>query len=360
MDAGYYRSEHLTQVQKVLEQYGYKDTLHFFAELGLRAKSRNGYLYPLCNQASSVLAVLMNEIHRLGAEVHTDIHVTDVRHKENGFQIMTESKSFSVDKVILAAGGKAAPVLGSDGSGYQIAKSLGHTLVPVVPALVQLKVKDTPLKKAAGVRVEAEVSAYVGNEKIASDTGEVQLTAYGISGIPVFQISRFIARGLYENQKTFVSADFLPDMSEDAYIQFLKNRREKQEHLEMTECLAGIFNSKLIPELLKIAKIQPRKWIEKLSEDDLKRFAKVCKGLKLPVTDTNGFDNAQVCAGGVPLTEIDCETMESCCQKGLYLAGELLDADGLCGGYNLQWAWSTGYIAGRNAAKERSGANDIR
>ncbi len=321
MDSSFFRSSEIKCVEAVLEQFGYEDAIHFFEELGLMMRKRNGYIYPRCEQAAVVRELLVREAERLGVKIYTGVHVTEVFPGRKGFKISACQETFSADRVILACGGCAAKVLGSDGSGYRIAKSLGHSLVPVVPALVQLKIGDNPLKAAAGVRTEASVSAYVDGNNVASDTGELQITDYGISGIPVFQISRYIGKALYKKQKAKAAIDFLPSMEEAEFAKYLMKRLSGREKMKAADFL----------------------------EEDIRRFTRQCKHTVLSIQDTRGFDNAQVCAGGVSLQEIDWRTMESCYVKGLYLTGELLDADGMCGGYNLQWAWASGALAGRAA-----------
>jgi len=362
-----FRSETPEIVREIIERFGYRETLEFFDGLGLVTKSRGGYIYPRCDQASAVLRLLLMEIERLGIVVHTGVHVTQILCQKKGFCILAGKRKFYADKVILAAGGRAGEKLGSDGSGYEIAKSLGHSLVPVVPALVQLKVRNHPLAKAAGVRTDAKVSVYVDGRKVSDDTGELQITAYGISGIPVFQISRYAARALYEKRPVYVEADFFPAMEEKEFCRFLVQRREGMEdQTDAAGFLTGIFHDKLIPALLKASGIPVNAKMGHLTEAELVRLTKECKRMPLKIADTNGFDNAQVCAGGVRLTEIDVKTMESRRTGGLYLTGELLDADGICGGYNLQWAWATGCLAGRAAgrffyvkkAKERQNRHD--
>jgi len=168
----------------------------------------------------------------------------------------------------------------------------------------------------------------------------------------VFQISRFIARALYEKKQAQVSVDLIPQMTESELIQFFLNRKVLMKHVDAGEFLIGIFNQKLIPRLLELSGIRMNTKVDTLNNEQLQKLSKQCKNTMLTITDTNGFDNAQICAGGVSLAEINIDTMESLHQNGLYIVGELLDADGICGGYNLQWAWATGMIAGTNAARQ--------
>ena len=331
MGLPHFHSQDLQKAAVVLNAFGLEETLSFFHGLGLQTKSRNGYVYPRSDQAAAVRILMELELKRRRIQVHSGIHVDEIQKAEDGFVIRGSGKQFLADRVILATGGKAAAALGSDGSGYKLARSLGHSLLPVVPALVQLKAKPHPLSKASGVRVEGKVTAICGGRELAGDQGELQITSYGISGIPVFQISRHIALALAQGESAQVVVDLVPWMEEEEFCSFLKKRAEGREAVAAGDFLIGIFPEKLIPSLLSIARI--------------------CKSVFLKISDTNGFDNAQVCAGGIPLTEINETTMESRCVNGLYLAGEILDVDGECGGYNLQWAWSSGYLAGLHAAQ---------
>ena len=355
MSLDYFRSDEPQLISSVLKDFGYPDTIRFFENLGLLTKSRNGYVYPRCDQASVVRSVLDNRLKELGADIRRETTVTALFRTKKGFQIETGSGKIQADRIILSAGGKASSKLGSDGSGYTLAKSLGHSVVPVVPALVQLKVKDFAFTKASGVRTDAKVTALVNGRVAASDAGELQITNYGISGIPVFQISRYISRALYEKQNAQVMIDFLPEL-EEASLRELFNKRlhhlSENPKAKPEELLTGILHTKLIPEILRIAGIRFSAKLNIIKDAELTRLYEVLKSCMLNISDTNGFDNAQVCAGGISLKEVDMETMQSCITKGLYLAGELLDVDGICGGYNLQWAWATGYLAGKHAASD--------
>lgn len=368
-----YHSEDISFVKEVLKKFGYQDTLDFFESMGLVTRARGNYVYPRSDQAATVLELLELELKRLGVMVHCGVKIRTIIRKNGEFSLKAEkitidgpkSKKnmqegsrgqgspknenlfFRADRIILACGGKAASVFGSDGSGYQLAKSFGHHLTPVVPALVQLKVKNHPFAKASGVRTEAKVTALIDGIPAAADTGELQITAYGISGIPVFQISRHIALGLYQRKRAEVLVDLLPEYSDQETAVLLARTAERWQSLTVGECLSGIFNQKLVPIILEQAQIRTQTRMSELNDRQFQALAGKCKRILLSIQDTNGFENAQVCAGGVKTTEIRPRTMESKYVKGLYLTGELLDADGICGGYNLQWAWATGCIAGK-------------
>lgn len=352
MSAEYFRGEDAQFAGSVLRQFDEKQTLEFFHSLGVLTRNRGEYVYPRSEQAADVRESLQMEVERLGISCYMNEHVSSVRKDGEKFIIAGEKRSYEADRIVIACGGRAACASGSDGSGYKLAKALGHTLVPVVPALVQLKVSEHPFAKAAGVRCEAAVTAYVDGKEAASDTGELQITAYGISGIPVFQISRYISRGLSDGKKAQVKTDFLPDMTMRETEHFLLQRAEQYRERAAGDYLTGIFNRKLIPRLLELADIRIKTPAEALGRSQIKKLADVCKGTMLDIKDTNGFDQAQVCAGGIRTSEVNPDTMESLLVKGLYLSGEILDIDGPCGGFNLQNAWSTGHIAGRHAASE--------
>lgn len=346
----HFRGDDTRIIEEILSQFDSTHTLEFFHSIGVLTKAKGNYVYPRSEQASDIRESLEMEAERLNIEQHTGVHVTALRKRNGGFVIETNVRTYKADKVILACGSRAASVTGSDGSGYTLAKSMGHTIVPVVPALVQLKVKKFPLEKAAGVRTEAKVTAIVDGIPAASDTGELQITAYGISGIPVFQISRYISRGLYDGKRVQVQIDFLPDMELDKTKAFLLERAKKMQDRTAGDYLTGVFNKKLIPGLLNLADIRIKTPAGNFSAGQIKKLSAVLRQTMLDIEDTKGFEQAQVCAGGVRTTEICPETMESLYAEGLYFAGEIMDIDGICGGYNLQAAWATGYIAGRQAA----------
>ncbi len=351
MDRHCFRGDDVTIVSDILKQFGYGETIAFFEALGVILKNRQGYIYPISDQAGTILDVLRMEIERLDICVLTEEKVTAISKNAKGFLIETNKNKLQGDAVILATGGKASPSLGSDGSGYQLAKSLGHTISPVVPALVQLKGNGNYFKQISGVRTQAKVTIHIDGNAVCDDTGELQLTNYGISGIPVFQVSRYAAKALYEKKSVVAELDFLPTMSDEEFNAFITNRLVLHSEKTAEEFLIGIFHKKLIPLLLKTATIPLQIAMNTVRTEKMSQFLKICKHFEVEITDTNGFEQAQVCAGGVRAAEVDFHTLESVYTDDLYFTGELLDIDGICGGYNLQWAWSTGYVAGKHAAK---------
>lgn len=353
MDTSCFRGDDTSIVSKVLDQFGVIETRSFFEGLGLIMKDRQGYVYPLSEQASTVLDLLRMEMKHLNITLCLDEKVHSISKNKKGFCVQTNKQALLGNSVILATGGKAAPVLGSDGSGYTLAKQCGHQLSPVVPALVQLICEGDWFSQVSGVRTQAKVSLYVDEQLVCQDKGELQLTNYGLSGIPVFQVSRFAAKGLYKKKKVATEIDFIPSMTEEEFRQYFDNRLAEHNYKTAEDFLVGMFHKKICVMLLKQADIPLHGIVEQIPEKKLQKLCELCKHFKITVVKTNSFDAAQVCAGGVKTSEINAETMESLYMDGLYLTGELLDIDGICGGYNLQWAWSTGYIAGKHAAKGR-------
>lgn len=393
-------------LEKLLGQFGTADTISFFQGIGLMVKSRNGYLYPACEQAAAVLDVLRYEVRAAGVEVATDFKAESIRlgRRARQFNVQGREGGRSFDRVILACGGKAVPKTGSDGSGYRLAEGLGHSLVPTVPALVQLRCREDCLKAVAGVRADAELSVCWQGKCISRERGELQLTEYGISGIPVFQLSRTVnyillgknpgeagrggegdaslrhpdnatdqtaaggcasARRGEEpgreekrrqgnkpkepDREVEVVIDFLPDYTDSDFEAMCAGRRLLQGQRTVEEFFTGMLHKKLMTLFIKLAGL---KATESVGEADERKLAKVfalCRHWSVHVVGSNPYDSAQVCAGGVPLDEVT-EELESRLVPGLYFAGELLDVDGRCGGYNLQWAWCSGFIAGCGAA----------
>lgn len=337
-------------LKTVLEQFGVRDTVAFFENLGLAVKNRNGYLYPVSEQAATILDLLRLEVERLGITVLLEHKVKEIKKVKETFILQTQSGRAEYDKVIIACGGKAAPKTGSDGSGYQLAEKLGHTIVQPLPALVQLRCEESYFKSIAGVRMESRVTLVVNGKKEDSDIGELQLNDYGISGIPVFQISRNAAIALAEKKRVQVEIDLLPWLLEEKIADFIKNRLAGNKDKTAEEFLFGILHKKIIVMLLKQSRMSGNKKASEYTAKEWIAYINTWKRWLVTVKSTNPFENAQVCSGGVDLKEVQTN-MESKLVKGLYFAGELLDVDGKCGGYNLQWAWSSGYVAGVNAAK---------
>lgn len=348
----YYRTEDPERVGTIFPKDAVRQTELFFKQIGLMIKSKNGYLYPECEQASAVLDVLRHELTHLGVRVVCDEEIVTLE-KGNGGGFLLETKTgrrYPFDRVILSCGTSAGLKKGTNTSLPQtIATQYGLDFVQQVPALVQLRCEEKFCKSLAGVRCQAGITLYVGNDRYRED-GELQLTDYGISGIPVFQLSRFAGYGLLREKKLPVEIDFMPSLPEKEWEVFLRERRQTLYYKAMEDFLIGTVHKKITGVVLKQCGIRPEETAGNVANPQFAKLSKLMKHFPMTVTGTNPIENAQVLAGGIRLTEVS-ENMETYKCRGLYLTGELMDMDGRCGGYNLQWAWSTGMAAGHAAAK---------
>ncbi len=348
-----YRGSKPSFLNRIIEQLDSDYIMEYFKQLGIFPKSRNGYVYPYSEMAVSVNEALHYELRRLGVTSFTNIHVSKLQYN-NRFVISQKDSDdiFTADRVILATGGMSGQGLGSDGSGYKLAEAFGHSIVPVVPALVQLKSTGKYLKTIAGVRTEGLARLDINGKNIASERGELLFTAYGISGIPILQLSRYASYALLHKDQVTVYLDFFPDMSENTLRDLINTRFIERYDKTNEEIFNGLLNKKLAYVILKECHIEPEGYTE-ISKLPINKLIGYLKAFPMNIVDNNGFLASQVTAGGISTDEISVETMQSKLQKGLYLAGEIIDIDGTCGGYNLHWAWASGIIAGRAAGKQK-------
>lgn len=336
-------------IKNGLSQFNYSDTIRFFKGLGIPAYDNAGYIYPNSRQAASVVAAFRMELMRLHVDVKTGINITDIKPADDrtGYCIQTDKGSFKSKRLIIACGLTASPKLGSDGSLFRQIEALGHHIQKPLPALCGFSCDGLNFKKITGVRCDATVASVIDGQMTEQNTGELQLADYGISGIPVFQISSLMSRALNKGQKVEVIIDFLPAFSDDELNGYIKDRSITTTDIRsLNEMLNGLLNNKLLLELIHKSGVSPDKKGRLLTDDDCKSLTRSIKHTAVSVKKPRGAEFAQVCAGGIYTKEIDVRTLESKIHPGLYFCGELLDVDGICGGYNLQWAWTSGYIAG--------------
>lgn len=336
-------------LRSVSQQFGKEQTLDFFRELGIWPKEKNGYYYPNSETASAVVEALLMELVRLKVSIVTGCRVLDVSLDHYGFTVVTANGNYKGRKVIVSCGLLAAPKLGSDGSMFPILKELGHRFVSIVPALCGFYASGMEFKKVGGVRCEAKLSLYIDQNPCDEESGELQLTDYGISGIPVFQLSSAASLALAKRRSVTMLIDFLPRIEEEVLTKELCRRASRMSIDSTTEqLLCGLLNQKLIPVLLRKAGIQLHMPLTDLDKKNITSVTHVIKKYPVTLERVRDYEYAQVCAGGIRTEEINETTLESKLIPGLYFAGEILDVDGICGGYNLQWAWSSGYVAGSN------------
>ena len=345
-----YRGTDSAFSKEAREAFSVEKTLDFFKSIGIEPKVRNGYVYPNSEQAASVADALAMEVRARKVKVISE-QVYSVKGSNGDFFVKSDIGTLEYNKVILCCGSPAGMKNPKEFTGYGLAERLGHHITPLFPALVQLRCKEKWFKTVSGVRTEGVITVLENGKQIAQEKGELLFADYGLSGIPVFQISRFVGEALLRGSKVTCSMDLLPGYSLEELTRLLLNRFDTLKKRTAEELLTGLLNHKLNYILLKECNIDPVAESQKAYRPEtLEKLAGLYKNLSCQVTETNPFANAQVCAGGVDTSEIIPKTMESRLVKGLFFAGELVDVDGTCGGYNLQWAWSSGYVAGLHAA----------
>ena len=356
---GNFRSDLPEIAQAIRGQFSKEELLGFFREIGIPAHCRRGYWYPQCEQASAVVTALAEELRRLRVRVLYGVDVVRAERSAKGGNdsfIVTLNDSgitrtMRFDQMVLACGGPAGDRLGQSDFGFRALRSLGVPVMRYQPALVPLVLERTGVDAKAdiaGVRLEAELTLVCGTDEYR-EKGEIVWTDYGISGIPVMQLSRYAAKALNDRREVRITVDMVPDFTADEIYQEVMSRRMNPVFTERnaSEALLGIVPEKISNWLMTRAGISAKEPFAKTSEAGLARYAEDMSGLTLRVKGLRPYAQAQTTCGGVPLSEVIPETMEIKAVPGLYVTGELLDVDGACGGYNLQWAFATGAVAGR-------------
>ncbi len=324
----YYPLENKEFAETVLRNFDADDTIAFFNSLGILCENKNGYIYPRSEQASSILDALRFQCEKLGVEFLLNYQPVKVIKKGKSFFIDDE---YSCNRLVLATGGMSAPKTGSDGSGYEIAKAFGHTIIKPIPSLCGIKCSDTFFKELSGVRNDSKISLFDEKGAVLMEvSGNLQFNDYGISGIPAFQMSNVLGRMLKAGKRPLIKIDLLPEIPKEELTAFLSRKKENY--------LLGVLNKKLDNVLQKelknnCKKVSKEEWAICLSN--------IIKGFKIHPVDLCSFAESQVTAGGVSADEIRPESCESRFIEDLYFTGEIMDINGICGGYNLQWAWPT-------------------
>lgn len=340
----YYFTQNTKALSNMLQQISVQDVLQFFKGCGLLYRQEEeGRIYPSCNQAAVVLDLLRINAQAKGVEEWCNWEVDKIHPQKKGFLLLSsEGESLFAQKVILACGGMAAPKLGGSQKGYELAKALGHTVLPVYPCLTGLCCKGEQFATLKGVRAECGVSLWQGKKQIVSLEGEVQFNEYGVSGYPIMQFS-----GHWNPKaKMELCFDLVPQLQQHQLESILHQRR-KNKMFGQESFLLGLVHKKLATYHLRHQKTN---WASPTPQE-VSELTQRLKYWTLPISGTPGWDTAQVTGGGVPLQEVQPHSFGSVIHKGLYITGELLDVAGQCGGFNLHWAFSSGILAGRNAAQ---------
>ena len=328
-----------------LKVFGPERTLVWFRSLGLfTVAEESGRVYPYSDQANSVVDVLRFGLERENIRLETGFEVEKVKRTAEGFRLEGTGGTVCCNKLIIACGGLAGTKLGGTMSGYKLLRAMGHKCTKLRPTLVQLKSSWTGVAGLKGVRANCRAEILRNGEHVSGSTGELQFTEYGLSGPVIFEISRDVCQG---GGEWVCRLDFLPEVAEEELRRELLRR--KQTNLPVSELLTGILHNRLGRVLTQSVGISGYVPVSQLEEYEIDAVCKAVKGFEVALTEPMGMDSAQVTAGGILTGEFDPDTMESRIVPGLYACGEVLDIDGDCGGYNLQWAWSSGYVAGSHA-----------
>ena len=345
-----YHTDDVQALSRVFSGVNVDDTISFFETLGLICREEDeGRIYPSCGQASAVLDLLRLELARLHIPEVCGCRVEKIRRMEDGFLMSGSLGEIHAKSVIITCGGKAAPNLGGVDWGYDLLRSLGHSVTGLNPSLCPIPVQSPHLSSLKGIRAHARASIRDERGEIYADSGEVQFGDKALSGIVLFQLSSAAAN--VRSGQLRVELDMLPERDKEELIAMLNRRRVLLSHLTLENFLTGVFNKRVGMCILKEAGMTPlSRSVSELSDSDIRRISSVIKGWRFPVNGKAPWNSAQVTSGGVRLSEFDGLTMQSRRCRGLYAAGEVLNVDGICGGFNLQWAWSSGILAGRSCA----------
>ena len=351
----HYHSNNREILGSILTKENLEEVKQLFNSLGIIPRIKDDYYYPYSNQATSIQTALIKECEINNVEIITETEVFNLSKENNIYKIETNKGIYKSNKVILSTGSFACPKTGSDGLGYKLLTSLGHSLITPLPALVQLKANTNYLKEWHGIRCDVSVSLLENNQVISTQIGEIQLTDYGVSGICIFCLSGQVSIGLSKNKKEQIQINFLHPFNiktKEEFVTWMNNRNNIVKNRTISDLLDGLLNYKLINLILKLSKIDRNSYWHNLSDKEKYLLGNNLTNFILDIIGTNSFEQAQTVTGGIPLTEINLNTMESIYNKGIFITGELLDIDGDCGGYNLTNAWITGYLAGKDSCND--------
>lgn len=358
IDLEYYHGNQVSFAKEALSLYSSQHIQSFFEQIGLRTFCEgDGRVYPISLHAGSVLDCLRFCINDYGIEVFTSLYITEIEKVDGLFVLHTnDTRIYYARAVVIAGGGKCASFSGSDGNAYGFLKQFGHKIISPIPGIVQIKTETNFIKSLTGIKIYARASLSVDKIEVRSEIGEVLFTDYGLSGPPILQLSGLVSRALFQGisdrkrKKVVLRLDFLPQLSEQEIFAILKDRCNRFSNRKLDQLLVGMFHNRLAISLLKNAtdkKLSSN--VASLSESEMKTLSVSIKMLEIKVVGTMPLQNAQITIGGAATDQFDPVTMNSKICKGLFACGEVLDIDGDCGGYNLQWAWASGFAAAKGA-----------
>ncbi|SFP36197.1 NAD(P)/FAD-dependent oxidoreductase [Hydrogenimonas thermophila] len=344
-----YFGRHPSFVNFALKQFDFKAFERFCESIGLLLEAKpDGRCYPLSNTAKSVQNSLKCYTLYLGVKIVTQTTVNSVKKVSDKFVVETSDKKESYNKLLISTGSPAAPQLGGSDSGYKFAKSFGHTIVPTYPTLVGLHLADRWHERMSGVKCDAEVTLYINGKKEVTIGGDLLFTRYGVSGFAILDISSFAVPALTQGEKVTIGVNLLPSFDRQALVSYLQRTAKLAPYLTIESLLEGLLPYKIVQVLIDSLKIDSTILAVEAGAKLLRRIASQTLDWRFDVTDTHGYKHAEVAGGGVDTAEVDPKTMESKKVAGLYFAGEVLDIVGKRGGYNLHFAWASGYLAGNS------------
>lgn len=352
--ADFFGNRHI--IKNVLSAFPVENTIQWFASLGVDLKREaTGKLFPVSDKARTVLHALVERCRELGVEIRPNHRVTDLQcqsDRENGFVVRHMQGTLFAKKVILATGGRSLPKTGSDGFGWTLAKRFGHRVTDTVPALVPLVLEHTMFHaQLSGLSHEVELTATIDGKPVDRRTGSLLWTHFGISGPVVMDASRFWTLARARSETAELYGNVLPGKTQERAKQWFMEQAMKQPQRAVAKILAQLVPARFAEALCRHVHCDPQIAVAQLPRQDRDHILATLTKFRFPIERDRGWNYAEVTAGGIPLEEINFRTMESKLMPGLYLIGEILDCDGRIGGFNFQWAWATGYLAGRAAAR---------
>ena len=342
IDVKYYHSKD-ENLKKILQDFDFEKCIEFFKSIGIEPINKNSYIYPMSEQASSILNALELKIRELSVKVISESNIVDIEYSKC-IKLKSKDRSYTYDSVLISCGGLAGLELNYNDSLYPVLRKQTYKIVKPLSALcpvVPFEIKR--LKKTEGVRVKSKVALYINDSLYSTEFGELQFSKNYLSGIVIFQLSRHISRALDEGQKVELGIDFLPSVHDK--LDFFTKRHKILKNYTWKDFGNGLINNKLWEELLSELKLDMNALVK---VQEIKKIVSKVSDCKYLIKESAGFLRAQVSTGGVAISDIDLNTMESSLQKNIYFAGEVLDVDGICGGYNLHWAWASAYLAAKS------------
>ncbi len=337
-----YHSSNIDLLGEIINDNNISKVIPFFQTIGIEPKNKNGYLYPMAYTSYSILNSLVLKCKELNIDICTNTYVKGLKMDKNTFIIETNNKVYNADKVIIACGSKAYPSLGGTNSAIDIAKSFGIKYQEFLPSLTGLHTDNKVTKYWDKLRCDVKLSYFEDEKYVSSEEGEIQLTSYGISGICTFNLSSNIVKNINKHNEV-IKIDFIPDIDRD----FLTKRINEFSNLKVVEIFEGLLNYKIILALFHNNDKLINKYGKELNNSDINTIIDTIKSFTITITGYNDFDNSQVASGGILLSEINTNTFETNKVHGLFFIGESLDVDGICGGYNLGFAWISGILCGK-------------